>query len=48
MLARRAGVRRVCGSKIAKILSHLDQTVPNEAQHELPLGARAPPQRSLF
>jgi len=33
---------------IAKILSHLDKTVANEAQHELPLGARAPPQRSLF
>ena len=33
---------------IAKILSHLDKTVADEVQHVLPLGARAPPQRSLF
>ena len=33
---------------IAKILSHLDKTVAADVQHELPLGARAPPQRSLF
>ena len=33
---------------IAKILSHLDQTVAADVQHERPLGARAPPQRSLF
>jgi hypothetical protein len=33
---------------IAKILSHLEKTVPDRFQAELPLGARAPPQGCLL
>jgi hypothetical protein len=31
---------------IAKILSHLERTAPQQYQRELPLGARAPPVQS--
>ena len=33
---------------IAKILAHLEKTVPDRHQSELPLGARAPPQQASW
>lgn len=31
---------------IAKVLTHLERTTPDQCQSELPLGARAPPAQS--